>query len=33
MPKLPTNIKGRDLIKILEKSGFVQLVEKVVMFV
>lgn len=24
MPKLPTNIKGRDLIKILEKSGFVQ---------
>lgn len=24
MPKLPTNIKGRDLIKTLEKFGFVQ---------
>lgn len=24
MSKLPTNIKGRDLIKILEKLGFVQ---------
>ena len=24
MSKLPTNIKGRDLIKILERFGFVQ---------
>ena len=24
MPKLPTNIKGRDLIKTLERFGFIQ---------
>lgn len=24
MPKLPTNIKGKDLIKTLEKFGFTQ---------